>query len=142
MLPPMDGDRSGGRLGACIEGAVLLGMLGALGLGLLAVHTDGGIREGGGSREEGGDDGSVVVVDGRGAVHLVILVDVGEPLASAVEFSRALDSGAGWMASVEVVEATDTMVLGLQEALLASGAPCGEAGCVELVVLDLRVRGA
>jgi hypothetical protein len=147
MLRDMDGGGSGGRLSACIEGAVLLVMLGALGLGLAAVHTDGGMRdegegitEGEGRSEEGG--AASVVVAKRGPVHLVILVDVGEPLAGAGEFSRALDSGTGWMASVEVVEATDAVLLGLGEAIVVSGAPCAGEVCGELVVVDLRVRRA
>jgi hypothetical protein len=151
MLRGMDGGGSGGRLSACIEGAVLLVMLAALGLGLLAVHTDGGRRdngegrgfaEGQGRRDERAGAGDVIAVARRAPVHLVVLVDVGQPLAGAVEFSRALDSGPAWLSSVEVVEATEEVLLGLREAIVVSGAPCAAEACRELVVVDLRVRSA
>jgi hypothetical protein len=136
----MDGGRSDGRLSACIEGAVLLVMLGALGLGLLAVHTEGtaeDVRSLSAEESEPAPEGQLRVV-GRAPVHMVILVDVGEPMASAGEFSRSFDAGMGWVASLEVIEATDSALRGLAEAKTT----CAAGACRELVVLDLRVASS
>jgi hypothetical protein len=138
----MDGEGSSGRLSACIEGAVLLVMLGALGLGLLAVHTERNTDEGEArdlatEEPDQGPNLQVLFVD-RPPVHLVILVDVGEPLAAAGEFSRRLDAGMSWAASMEVIEATESALLGLEEAKTT----CAAGACPPLVVLDLRVAGS
>jgi hypothetical protein len=70
----------------------------------------------------------------------VILVDEG--LVPAGDLAHTLDVGASWVASVEMVAATDTMLRGLQEAQVTAGSPCHTSPCVGLVILDLRTLHA
>lgn len=69
--------------------------------------------------------------------HLIIIVDNDLPL-SVAGFTRKLDSGLGWITSVEVVHASPAALQGLGEAIDLTAATYGTAGGPQIAVLDLR----
>jgi len=71
--------------------------------------------------------------------HLVVLVDQAVPPAA---LSRRVEAGMDHVSTVEVIAATDTVILGLREALdVADIAPC-HAHCQRLAILDIRTEPA
>jgi hypothetical protein len=125
---------------ALLQGAALSALLGGLMLAALLARPGAASDEAGETRRSAPSTIHTTIVAGSQAVHLVILVDEG--LVPAGDLAHTLDVGASWVASVEMVAATDTMLRGLQEAQVTAGSPCHTSPCVGLVILDLRTLHA
>lgn len=139
----MDGSNSpqGSRFGAWVEGMCLISTLGLL-LSVLLLTTRPSSRAAPLSGTttpalpEVADDRVVELLD----THLVVLVD--QAAVPPAALSRRVEAGMDHVSTVEVIAATDTVILGLREALdVADIAPC-HAHCQRLAILDIRTEPA
>jgi hypothetical protein len=73
--------------------------------------------------------------------HLVVLVDP-PGVVHGLSLSREIEAGIEHVVSVEVVEATESVLRGLEEAItVAAASPC-HSTCIRLSVLDIRAKPA